>query len=324
MAKEQGSIPTLAKESDEVGGVVTTVKKENTDDLDVKEALDEIAANEPPVEKKDPEPEPTGKIDVDDEDDDQVDFKALSPKQQKAVAKLYKERRLESKKLRQLERKIEELQSQKADNGGQAPAIQKPALERPTRVILDADRFNSPQEHAAAQLKEDEKYEDQLFDYRKQLENLEKEEREYADQREKLVAKFNQQAVEFAKAHEDYEEVMDADLPLSAIMFGAVLKKGPALGYYFATHEDEAKKIYDMSPDDAYEAIIRITVKLEDEAKGKKKEEPPPPNPKRKQQEPPEPLSGKGNLNLPNERPKTFKEREAEYAKRNPGDLNYA
>jgi hypothetical protein len=126
---------------------------------------------------------------------------------------------------------------------------------------------------------------------------------------------------------------MDSDVPISKPMFGAILENGPALGYYFATHIEEAERISEMSDRQAGRAIERILIKLEDEAaaadadkekeekgKGYKGE-----GQGKKKPDPPSTLSGKGGGGDGTPaRPSSFKDREAELRKKHPNMFKYS
>src|SRR2546430_1216678 len=103
---------TEANLSEEIGGIVTTGKNQDTSDLDVQALLEANKAenesagdegDEPVVEeKKETKPgkekaktgEPkTDDQDDDDDDDKSIDFKSLSPKEQKLVAKAFQQQR---------------------------------------------------------------------------------------------------------------------------------------------------------------------------------------------------------------------------------------
>ena len=243
----------------ETGGIVTTVKEETTKDLDVQERLAEQQADEKPADEK-PEPQKQAN-DNDDDDDDELDFKALSPKQQKVVGRMFKTQRENTRKMRDLERQVTEL-SKKADtpSGEKAPVEQPLPFQRPSRP--DPKDFSDDKAFAKAE----EKYEDDLFDYRKKLERHNENVDKMRTEQEQIIGAFNDQAKEFAKKHEDYFDVMDQDTPMSRVMFETVLENGPALGYYLGSNPKEADRIYKMSERDARKALTRIVVKLEDEA----------------------------------------------------------
>ena len=303
-----GTLKLALPEEGEQGGIVTTVKKETTDDLDVKEAMAD-QENEKP--KEPPKAKP-----VEDDDDDELDFKSLNPKQQRAVGKLFKERRETAKRLRALEGTVDELRrGQKTDTkAGDVPAADELQIARPKRP--DPSQFKSDADFDKAQ----EEYEDKLLDYRDAVKNAKAERERMETERERIVTTYNEAVEKFIEANPDYEEVMDQDTPMSRVMFGAVLESGPALGYYLAKHPDESAKIYKMSQNDAYKALMRIVVRLEDQKPDPPKKDPP--KPKQREPEPPEPLKGRGG-SLPQERPRSFRDREKAIAQRRPGDLNY-
>ena len=138
------------------------------------------------------------------------------------------------------------------------------------------------------------------------------------------VTRFNAMVEEFEKTTPDYSDVMDeADNDVSDVMFGAIVSEGPALGYYFAKHPDESAKIARMNERDAVKAIMRIVIKIEDESKSSQDHKKDEPKQQLKKPDPPAQLQGRG-APAPKDRSKmTFKEREREAFKRNPGAFNY-
>lgn len=310
-------VAPAANPADDVGGIVTTVRTESTSDLDVTNRLkaeqEEYEASPEGIKAKEAKVKEEIKEEVKeeaDDDDDKVDFKSLSPKQQKAVSKLYKERRQEKREFRDMQTKIDDLEAKIAGKGGE-PA---PVAEQITKPVKPrAIDFKDEKAFDAA---EDE-YEEKMYKYRRALERAEEEETQRQRADAKTVNDFNVAALKFAETHPDYEEVMDSDVPTSNLMFGAIVDEGPALGYYFATHPEDSAKIAAMPQKQAVKAITRIIVKLEDEAGAT----PPPPKVKKKE-EPPEPVKG-GTAPAKDVSKMTFKEREREFAKTHPGALNY-
>lgn len=332
--------------ADDVGGIVTTVKTESTSDLDVvrilkereqeyadspegkaaaekkiadDKAAEELAAKEKEKAKTKKKPEDD---EEDDEDDDEpVDFKSLSPAQQKAITKVYKDRRLDKKKLRELETKMDELTAAATKPAGDKSGDPAPAVTQLVKPVKPKVT-DYPNEKAFDEAME--QYDEDKYKYRRAVERQEELVRAQEEADRVTVKRFNDAVVKFTETHPDYDEVMDSEVPTSNLMFGAIVDEGPALGYYFAKHPKEAAEIAVMPNKQAIKAITRIIVKLEDgesapNAKEKEKETPP----KTKKSEPPAPLGGAGPVAEKDRSQMTFKEREREYAKKHPGALNY-
>jgi hypothetical protein len=172
-----------------------------------------------------------------------------------------------------------------------------------------------------------EQYEDALYDFRLKKESREIQDQTALEEDDKVVKSFNKAARAFAEEHDDYEEVMeDSEAPLSPRMFGAVLEHGPVLGYYFAKHPKDAGRISEMTDKDADKAIMRIVMKIEDEtAEAAKETQKAPGTPPAKKPDPPNPTAGRGSAGtvVKDRSQMTFKEREKEFAKRNPGAFTY-
>lgn len=319
--KPTGTLSVMA-DGDEPTGTTTVVKKESTDDLDV---VEQVAASKTEEEEEQPQAKPEKKVVAadDNDDDDELDFKSLSPKQQRAIGRVYKEKRDDRKRIRALETQIRELMDRTADNRGNATAVEsetiseRTGLQRPTKP--DPSKYKTDADFMRAE----EEYEDKLYEYRKALEQVKKQEEELKAERDRVIISYNDAVEKFIETHPDYEEAMDQDTPMSKVMFGAVLENGPALGYYLAKNPEVASKIYKMSANEAYKSLMKIVVKLEENdeeppAQKKRQQEPP----KKKQDEPPQTLSGKGGAPPPT-RAQSFREREKAYAKEHPGELLY-
>lgn len=281
-------------EPEESGGIVTTVKAEESKDLDFQSRLRQMkidAGEDPDADEQKPQDDEEAKP-----NDDEAPAKAakkpegeeanddwqknLTPAQRKEVNALYKDRKRTSKELRAATDRLNKVEAELAElkGGAGAQRASQPAtkLQRPTKP--DPLKFDGTPEEFA---KLEEKYEDDLYAFRKQEEN----ERDMAaKQREAdkaTVARFNAQVEEFSKTHEDYADTMDdAENDVNDLMFGAIVEEGPALGYYLAKHPAESAKIARMNERDAVKAIMKIVVKLEENAaappepkKNKKKEE---------------------------------------------------
>lgn len=305
--------PAVATE-EETGGVVTTVKEEVTKDLDVQAALEEAEGEEkPPVVT--PKPKPIVKDD--DDDDGEVDFKSLTPEQQKAVGRLYKDRRATKRQIRDLQRTVDELKVTRREEPVAVKTDTVPGLKRPDKP--NPEDFDSPKAYKEAEMK----YEDELFDYREAVKDAKSAEASAKNAQAKAIVDHNDRQAKFAETHDDYEDVVDNDLSMSDIMFGAVMTEevGPALAYYLGSNPDENNKIYAMAPQAQIKALMRIIVKLEDEGDGKKKEEVVV-KPKARQPEPPAPV--RGQQALPKDTSKmSFKEREKQFAKEHPELMSY-
>lgn len=222
------------------------------------------------------------------------------------------------------------------------PADTRPAapkqLVRPVKPN-PATFEGTPEEFRAAE----EKYDVDNVEYvylTKRSEELRDEEiaRHKSDEADTIVA-FNAAVAEFVKTHEDYTEVMqENEVELTPIMFGMVVEEGPALGYYFAQHPDEAAAIAAVTDNQearksrtsmekaekkAIRMIDRIIVKLEAENKPPEKKEGELATPPKKKSEPPAVLTGSGEVAQRERSKLSFKEREDAYRKEHPGELNY-
>lgn len=321
MAKVIEEKEEVTPKEDESGGVVTTVKENVTKDLDVQQLIDD---NEPDDETK--EEKPAKKVESkpaakkDDDDDAELDFNSLTPEQKKAVGRMYKERRTDRRKLRELESTVEELKRRPIQRE-EAPVVAKTKIipaygARPQKP--DPTKFNSPEEFDEAEAKHD----DDLYEWRKAKEASERAEVERADAQAKAIKTHNERQAKFAESHDDYEDVIENDLPMSDIMFGAVVEEevGPALAYHLAKNPELNNKIYNMTPTDQIKAIMRLIVKLESDDEPLKEEKVV--VKKVKQPEPATPVGGR-------QAPKidvtklSFKERERQFARDNPGMLAY-
>lgn len=360
---------TTKDENTEEGGIVTVVRKDAqvTKDVDVQARLAQSRAEDEEetrkagekaegaaADKQDPKPdgkpdkqaaEGSGKPAKDakagdaDDDDEELDFNSLTPKQQKAVAKLYKERRQGRRAMRELGDEMADLRHEIAGiKKGGAPAAaaeqRRPALiAKPVKP--KAEDFANPEDLTKAE----ETYDEQKYQYRRQQEALERRAAEQKEQDDLVVAEFNKQAKAFAKEHKDYEDVMESSAPLTGIMFGHVLEHGPELAYWFAKHADRTEEISEMNESGQDRACNRIRVKLEDAAEERKKaaeaadgkgddkgkgKEGGKAKVKPDEDEPPATVQGRGAPAAGVDRSKmTFKDREKELHKRNPSAFNY-
>ncbi len=300
-------------ERPETGGIVTTVKTPVSKDLDFQARLKELNGEEEPVVADEPAVVVADEPAKTDEPTDDWQ-KNLTPEQRKEVNALYKERKKAARELRELRQRVDQLAAQTPAKPAEARAPAK--LARPVKP--DATTFRgAPEEFARLE----EKYEDDLYDYRKQLDEEKETEKKQQQTKVETVQRFNNQVDEFAEKTPDYEEVMDeADNEVSDLMFGAIIQEGPALGYYFATHPEESAKVARMSEADAVKAVMRVVIKLEEAAKPPKKEEPKPP----KQNAPATVVKGQVAPTVVKDSSKmSFKERERAFHKRNPGMFNY-
>lgn len=337
----------------ESGGIVTTVRTETTSDLDVKRILDEQAEeqaaaaaaaggdkqDEPPAtvvddkNKKAGEPKAdTAKPKIDDEDGP-IDFDKLTPAERKLVNRAYKDSRVQGRKtIREQNERISALEQELAGRPKgttEAPPQPKPK-ELPKPVRPRRGNFSEGKEGDDKFEAEMDKFQDADYAYRKAVEDQAAASKKQADEDKATVDNFNALADQFAEDHPDYEEVMDSDVPITAVMFGYMLEEGPALGYYFGTHRDEAEKISKMPQRKQEKAIMRIITKMEDQAeadrkaKGGTKTETSTVTPKEKKPEPPKPVAARGSQTVAKDPSKmTFKEREQEFARTHPGQLNY-
>ncbi len=347
----------MAIEERESGGVVTTVKQATTLDLDVAERLREAneeaeAAGEKSVEAAKPTPKAAVKsnerVKVDDivDDDDEyipVDFNSLDQPQQKAVARVYKDRRETRRELQQLKSTVNDLQRQLREK----PQESKPEPAKPAQAETQRPVPPDPRKYKAEdQAKYDAdyaKYEDDLYEFRKAKDEAKQRVDAQAKKDKEVIESFEASQEEFKTAadedgnllYPDYADVVDNDEPMSNTMFGAVMSKGPGLLYYLATHKKEANKIYSQGDTpQAVESLLRIVFKLEMQAEEKaklkagdgnhandgKKPVAAASQPKEKPEIPAKPVGGRQNAAAAqSKKPVTFKDREREIHKRNPG-----
>ena len=304
----------------DTGGIVTTVKEETTKDLDVVARIAESDDGEPAVVVEKNEPVAEKKAAVSDDD------------LKKQLDSSNAVRRRQDRELRELRARVEEL-AKKPDEKPAATRLVKPV--KPNVVnFSDAAAYDEAEEKYAVDLAE---Y-TYLIKRGEELRQAESAEQEAEDA--EIISAFNDAVVEFEKTHADYREVMaDAEVEMSPVMFGMVIEEGPALGYYFALHPDEADAIREITDNPqakkserayrraerkAVRAVDKIIVKLEaDAASGEKKPVAETP-PKKKINEPVARVAGGGAAAAASDKSKmTFKEREAEYARTHPGELNY-
>lgn len=310
-------------EQSEEGGIVTTVKAEESQDLDFKARLKQLKeeageTTDEPEPKKEEKPK-AAKADDEPSDDWQ---KTLTPEQRREVNRLYKDNKATKRQLRELNEKLETIATKLADkgDGAAAPPAARKTLERPKRP--DPLTFKGTKEEFEAA---EERYEDDFYEYRKQLEVQQSAKAAQDEADRKTVQRFNAQVDEFAVANPDYEETMEeADNEVDDEMFGAIIQEGPALGYYWAKHPAESSKIARMESGAAKtKAILKTIIKLEEAAaKETKKVEEPPPN-KPKIPTPPPTVAARQAAPAKDRSKMSFKEREREYARTHPGALNY-
>lgn len=309
----------------DTGGIVTTVKEETTKDLDVVAHVAESDDGKGKEEKPPAGEKPAAKIVNDDDLKKQLDSS-------NAV------RRRQDRELRELKAEVEKLKTAK-------PADEKPAAEPKTRLVKPAKPNPTDFSDAAKFDRAEEKYAEDLAEYTyltKRSEELrrEAEEEQQAEDAE-IIDAFNSAAAEYEKAHPEYRDDMaNAEVEMSSVMFGMVIEEGPALGHYFALHPDEADAIREITDNPqakkserayrraerkAVRAIDKIISKLEaDAAPTKKPAEETPPKSVKKPSEPVARVAGGGAAAATSDKSKmTFKERETEYARTHPGELNY-
>jgi hypothetical protein len=335
---------------EESGGIVTTVKTNESQDLDFlaakaarEEAAGEKTADETPVEKAAVKDEsksgektaPTGEPKKEDEDlgAGPIDLEKLTPRERMLVERAYKDNRLVAR------REARSLKEQLAGLEAEIAGLKKGATVTPEpKTVREVGKPVRPRRTDFAEGKEGDtafetatdKYEDDSFKYRKQVETQATEAERQRIEDKKVVDAYNEKADEFMETHPDYEDVMDSELPITAIMFGYMLENGPEFGYYLAKHPEETEKLARMSEKKQDRACMRIAVKIEQEAeasaKAKKDQltETPKSETKEKKPDPPKPVSGRGNTTVAKDPAKmTFKEREREFARTHPGVLNY-
>ena len=303
------------EQPEEEGGIFTTVRSELPEnDPEFKAAMREAGAEEEEPKPKVEEPKT----------DEPFDLKTLSPAALAYVNSQAKERRHERKAHNQ---QIAKLQEQ-IDDLAKGRVAEEPKVEAPkglTKPVMPkfADFTDKPEKYDEAV----EKFHLDMAAYALAVKQQEQEQTKAAQARDeadrKLVADFAKKQDEFIEEHPDYEEVMDKDVKLSSVMFGAVVENGPWLGYYFASHENEAREIFALTDDKQIARVIKLIARHEIEEESKVvKSKGGEAKPKKEMPAPVVP----GNARRIAEKDKStmsFKEREAQWAKDHPGELNY-
>jgi hypothetical protein len=195
---------------------------------------------------------------------------------QKRINKAVKAQREAERKAEQLQREIEELKK-----GGT-----KPEGKKETKAA-DPDEPKKPKQEDFDTFEE---FIDKLTDYKADLRDYhrEKKEREkkQAEAQESFKKTWEKKKDTAREKFDDFDEVMETagDTPISRVMHSIINESeiGPQLGYYLATHPEEAAAIKDMTPYAATKAMAKIEDKLTDskpaeDKKQAKKELPKPP-----------------------------------------------
>lgn len=178
---------------------------------------------------------------------------------QKRINKAVKAQREAERKAEQLQKEIEELKKTGDKKPAEAKKDDKPKADP-----------NEPKKPKQEDFDSYEEYIDKLTDYKADLRDFQREKKE-------KERKQTEAAQEFTKAWEkkkeaarekfpDFDEVMEdaGETPISRLMHSIINESevGPHLGYYLATHPDEAAAIAKMTPYATARAMGKIEDKL--------------------------------------------------------------
>jgi len=178
------------------------------------------------------------------------------------------------RKIDRMRREIEELKAAKP-----APQVAQPEPE----PVEAASQTPKP---TPAQFTNYEDYIEALTDWKAEEREFKKIQQEaQIAQQEHLRQTFetyNNAAAEFRREHDDYDEVLSADVPIHQGVQMAIIEmdNGPAVAYYLGTHRDVAAKLMDMSEARAMAEVGRISATLgvsetdEPTSKSEEEEEP--------------------------------------------------
>ncbi len=153
---------------------------------------------------------------------------------------------------RELQEKNRKLEDRLAALEGKKAAVEEPKIKAPERKDFNTDA----------------EFDEALFDYRYKLRRA-KEGTEQAVERQQAQLKENfenyQSAVaEFKEEHDDWDEVVNQDLPMHDSVYLAVLEleNGPEVTYYLGQHPDYARRLAEMSPLSAAMEVGRLSTRL--------------------------------------------------------------
>lgn len=114
----------------------------------------------------------------------------------------------------------------------------------------------------------DEEFQDAMFDYRYQ-ERRKKEdalsaERAESERLQKNWSGYKEKVAAFKEDHDDWDEVVNADIPIQESVYLAVheLENGPEVAYYLGKNPDYAKKLHAMSSLSAIMEIGNLSQRL--------------------------------------------------------------
>jgi len=121
---------------------------------------------------------------------------------------------------------------------------------------------------ARADYQTDQEYEDALLDWgyktratKEQRENAERAERERLTE---IQNNYRSQVEEFKEEHDDWEEVVNQDIPMHQAVTLAIVEQenGAEVAYYLGKHPDYARKLAEMSPLSAVMEVGRLSSRL--------------------------------------------------------------
>lgn len=181
---------------------------------------------------------------------------------QKRINKAVKAQREAERKTEQLQREIEELKKGKPSEGKKD---EKPKAADP----------NEPKKPKQEDFDTFEEFIDKLTDYKADLRDYQRDkkerERKAAEANESFKKTWEKKKDAAREKFDDFDEVMETagDTPISKVMVQIINESeiGPQLGYYLATHPEEAAAIKDMTPYAATKAMAKIEDKIAEPAK---------------------------------------------------------
>lgn len=258
------------------GGIVTTVKKSVTNDLDVRNRLAEAGVKleddtpgeteeQPEVkvgdkadsdkgEGKEPEEKPAetpGAAKKDDDDEGEVDVTKLPKNVQSLINRANKEQRIARRDADRLQNRLDQMAAdiEAIKKAGGKPAVEAPTMPEEPQEPDPAD-FSTVEEYKVA----NKKFISDMVKYQlalsKTSEKAEAIDEELAKEDAVMIDAYKSKESEYKKANPDYEtDMKSADVELSPIMFSMVIEEGPHLGHYFALNPEIADEIKAITDD---------------------------------------------------------------------------
>lgn len=318
---------------EESGGVVTTVKKNVTSDVDVQAQIDAAAAEgaaeeegKDKQEDKKGEVKPEAKADGKAKDDKDWFSQLPEGPVRKQAEKLFADLRAAKREGRETRAQLQGIQSE-LDALKRKSA--KPATE--AKDLFERRADGRPIKPNPLDFKDqtsldaaEEAYDDAIYEWRQKKEEADRRAQSVEEENQTALTKYNEDVKEYAKENPTYHEDVECEVPLTQTMFGMMIEHGPWLTHWFALHPDESEKIAEMgNTRKAEHAILEIVFERKQELKAKSKEKKDEEPPKQKKPAPPATVGGGGSAPVKPRAQKSFKEVEAELRRQNPGMVNY-